>query len=34
LIIDNYATHKTAALKRCLLRHPRFQLHFTPTNAS
>src|SRR6266850_508463 len=34
LIIDNYATHKTPAIKRWLLRHPRFQLHFTPTGAS
>lgn len=34
LILDNYATHKTPAIKRWLLRHPRFQLHFTPTGAS
>ena len=34
LIIDNYATHQTPALKRWLLRHPRFHLHFTPTGAS
>lgn len=34
LIIDNYATHKTPAIKRWLLRHPRFHLHFTPTAAS
>jgi transposase len=34
LIVDNYGTHKTAAIKRWLLRHPRFQLHFTPTGAS
>jgi transposase len=34
LIIDNYATHKTPAIKRWLLRHPRFRLHFTPTGAS
>jgi transposase len=34
LIIDNYATHKTPAIQRWLLRHPRFQLHFTPTGAS
>src|SRR5208337_2213391 len=31
LIIDNYATHKTPAIQRWLLRHPRFHLHFTPT---
>jgi transposase len=34
LIIDNYATHKTPAIHRWLLRHPRFHLHFTPTGAS
>jgi transposase len=34
LILDNYSTHKTAAIKRWLLRHPRFQLHFTPTSSS
>ena len=34
LILDNYATHKTPAVKRWLLQHPRFQLHFTPTSAS
>ena len=30
-IIDNYGTHKTPAIKRWLLRHPRFHLHFTST---
>jgi len=34
LILDNYATHKTPAIQRWLLRHPRFHLHFTPTGAS
>jgi transposase len=34
LILDNYGTHKTAAIKRWLLRHPRFHLHFTPTGGS
>jgi transposase len=34
LILDNYATHKTPAIKRWLARHPRFHLHFTPTGAS
>jgi transposase len=34
LIVDNYATHKTAAVKRWLKTHKRFQLHFTPTSAS
>jgi transposase len=34
LILDNYGTHKTLAIKRWLLRHPRFHLHFTPTGGS
>ena len=34
LIIDNYATHKHAAVKSWLTRHPRFHLHFTPTSSS
>jgi transposase len=34
LILDNYGTHKTATIKRWLLKRPRFQLHFTPTSAS
>jgi transposase len=34
LICDNYATHKAPAIKKWLLRHPRFHLHFTPTSAS
>ena len=34
LILDNYGTHKTPAIKRWLLRHPRFHLHFTPTGTS
>lgn len=34
LILDNYATHKTPAIRRWLLRHPRFHVHFTPTSAS
>ena len=32
LVLDNYATHKTPAIHRWLLRHPRFHLHFTPTS--
>ena len=31
VIVDNNATHKTPAIQRWLLRHPRFTLHFTPT---
>ena len=34
LILDNLSTHKTPAIKRWFLRHPRFHLHFTPTSAS
>ena len=34
LILDNYAAHKTEAVKRWLARHPRFHVHFTPTSAS
>ncbi|WP_395372450.1 IS630 family transposase [Streptomyces tubercidicus] len=34
LVLDNYATHKTELVKKWLLRHPRFHLHFTPTSAS
>ncbi|MFF2134098.1 transposase, partial [Streptomyces olivochromogenes] len=29
-----YATHKTPAIKKWLLAHPRFHLHFTPTGSS
>jgi len=34
LIVDNYATHKTAAVKRWLIRNHRFHVHFTPTSSS
>jgi transposase len=34
LIIDNASTHKTPAIKRWLIAHPRFVVHFTPTSAS
>ena len=34
LICDNYGTHKTPAIRAWLGRHPRFQLHFTPTGSS
>ncbi|ACU38392.1 IS630 family transposase [Actinosynnema mirum] len=34
LVCDNYATHKTPAVKRWLVSHPRFHLHFTPTGSS
>src|SRR3990170_3595644 len=34
LITDNYATHKHPRVKRWLARHPRWNVHFTPTYAS
>ena len=34
MVLDNYATHKTPAIKEWLLKHPRFHLHFTPTSSS
>ena len=34
LILDNYATHKTKDIRAWFLRHPRYQLHFTPTHSS
>jgi transposase len=34
LICDNSSTHKTPAIHRWLVRHPRFHLHFTPTSSS
>ncbi len=34
LILDNYATHSHANVKRWLDKNPRFHLHFTPTSSS
>lgn len=34
LIVDNYATHKKAEVKRWLSRHKRFHFHFIPTSSS
>ena len=34
LVLDNYATHKTPAVKRWLLRRPEYHLHFIPTSSS
>lgn len=34
VVLDNYATHKTPAVKRWLKKHPRFVFHFTPTGSS
>jgi transposase len=34
LIVDNYATHKHAAVQRWAACHKRFHFHFTPTSSS
>jgi transposase len=34
LILDNYATHNHPNVRGWLAKHPRFQLHFTPTSSS
>ena len=34
LVLDNYATHKHAAVKRWLAERPRYHLHYTPTYSS
>jgi transposase len=34
LVMDNYATHKTAGVRAWLARHPRFHAHFIPTSSS
>jgi transposase len=34
LILDNLSAHKAPEVKRWLLRHPRYVLHFTPTYSS
>jgi len=34
LIVDNYTTHKTKAVKAWLAKHPRFKMHFIPTSSS
>jgi transposase len=34
LILDNYATHKTATIRRWFAKRPRFHVHFTPTYGS
>lgn len=34
LVMDNYATHKTPAVKTWMERHPRFKQHFIPTSSS
>jgi transposase len=34
VVCDNYATHKTPAVREWLAKHPRFHVHFTPTGSS
>lgn len=34
VVLDNLSAHKAPAVHRWLLRHPRFQFHFTPTYSS
>src|SRR5215203_1975166 len=34
VVVDNYATHKHPAVRAWLARHPRVNLHFTPTSGS
>ena len=34
VMVDNSSTHSTPEIRRWLVRHPRFQLHFTPTYSS
>lgn len=34
LVVDNYCTHKNEKVNTWLARHPRFQVHFTPTGSS
>jgi transposase len=34
LILDNYATHNHPKVHEWLAKHPRFELHFTPTSSS
>ena len=34
VVLDNLSTHKTPAVHRWFLRHPRFHVHFTPTYSS
>ena len=33
-MLDNAATHKTALIRRWLLKRPRYHVHFTPTSSS
>ncbi len=34
LVMNNYATHKTPAIRKWLLTRPRWRVHFKPTTSS
>ena len=34
MVLDNYGTHQTPAVKLWLKKHPRFVVHFVPTSSS
>ncbi len=34
LVMDNYGTHKVNKVQRWFVKHPNYQVHFTPTSAS
>ena len=34
VVLDNASTHKTPAIQKWLVEHPRFEFHFTPTSSS
>ena len=34
IVMDNYSTHKTKAVRDWFARRPRWHVHFTPTSAS
>lgn len=34
IVLNNYGTHKTALIRKWLVKRPRFHLHFTPTYGS
>jgi len=34
IVLDNSSTHKTPKIRRWLVQHPRFIVHFTPTSSS
>ncbi|MCL4216434.1 MAG: hypothetical protein KJ052_05440 [Candidatus Hydrogenedentes bacterium] len=34
MIVVNYATHEHVNVRKWLVKHPRFHIHFTPTSSS